>query len=358
MFCIKCGCQLNDGAAFCHNCGAQVGSTAPNNRAISQDSTSTELNRDALKIYLYDILTLECIKSKYNTNLYNANWWISNTTGNFYEKRYDIVGEESWRGGHNYLYFLYMDNTYYLWVKQDGLKRTYALIDQYNLLPGRHVPPLENCYIYDIEKNYNDMMSLSRWDCWELTFASGYFEKRKKAKKARDAFLRCYEDFKKVAAAGLQDNINTISSWNNYKAGVEKELANVNNLLAKAYSLNIIPSQFRNSIYTIYYLYDFVSTSNQSFTTALMHYDLHEIKMKLDTIIQQQQEIIIQQARMIAQNREIIAQNQACLQKLSSLEKTASSIEYNTAQTAVYSEIASRNAEVCAWISTAQYLDN
>lgn len=70
MFCSKCGCKLNNEALFCHNCGEKVSINKNLENSIEKESREIELNRTALKIYLYDILTLECIKNKYNAMLY------------------------------------------------------------------------------------------------------------------------------------------------------------------------------------------------------------------------------------------------------------------------------------------------
>lgn len=215
----------------------------------------------------------------------------------------------------------------------------------------------ENSTFLDIEQNYKDLSALAMWTEWDVIMETGFFKKREKAKKARAAFFKSYEDFKKIAEFELNNvNENRKLLQSNY-AGIYKELESVNKMLKKEYGLNIIPSNFRN-ITAIYYLYNFITTSNQSFTTALMHFDLQEIKNKLDKVIQQNREIIIQQAYLISQNERIIAQNQDCLSKLSSLQETADNIVYNTAQAATYSSIAANNAEICAWLGVANYLKN
>ena len=85
-------------------------------------------------------------------------------------------------------------------------------------------------------------------------------------------------------------------------------------------------------------------------TTALLHFDLNEIKKKLDKIIAQQEEIIIQQAINNAQNQQLLRQNQQQLEYLSTIES-------NTSQAAQYAEIAANNAEACAWIGMANYIE-
>lgn len=361
MFCSKCGCQLNDAAAFCHKCGTKISMPVEQNNNAVKKAKTVELDREALQIYLYDILTLECVRNKYNAKLNRIKNQLS-STGNYFEKRYTLTGDEAWKGGRDDLYFLYKNGENYIFVRQDPLYGTYAMTEQGNSMPFRDWNSYtsefrKSSYFLNIEKNFKDLSGLSMWSSWPVTNESGFFAKRSKASKARDAFLRCYEDFKKIADSGLENtNRNREVLQNNYN-GITKELDVVNKLLRKEYDLNIIPSNFRN-ITAVYYLYDFIKTSNQSFTTALMHFDLHEIKSKLDIVIQQNQEIIIQQAYIISQNQRTIEQNQACLKRLSNLERTASNIENNTAQAATYSSIAANNSEVCAWIGIANYLKN
>lgn len=354
MFCSKCGCQLNDEAVFCYKCGNKISVPV-------REAKEIELDREALQIYLYDILTLECVRKKYNAKLYQIKNQLS-STGNYFEKKYVLTGDDSWSIRQN-LYFLHKKGKNYIYVNRDSLYGRYAITDDlgyrmpfrdWNSYTSKH---RKSSYFLDIEKNYKDLSGLSMWSSWPITSESNLLKRRKCAKKARDAFLRCYEDFKKIAGPGLEDITKNRDFWQNDYKGIFDELDTVNKLLEKEYNLNIIPSTFRN-ITAVYYLYDFIKTSNQSFTTALVHFDLHEIKSKLNTIIQQNQEIIIQQAYIISQNQEIIEQNQACLKRLSNLERTASDIECNTALAATYSSIAANNAEVCAWIGIANYLKN
>ena len=364
MFCSKCGCKLNNEALFCHNCGEKVSINKNLENSIEKESREIELNRTALKIYLYDILTLECIKNKYNAMLYKIKKQFS-LTGNYFEKKYVFLGKDSWRGSKTGFYFLHKQGKNYIYADYAVTCKPYVVTELWDIImPYRDWDSYiseceyrENSTFLDIEQNYKDLSALAMWTEWDVIMETGFFKKREKAKKARAAFFKSYEDFKKIAEFELNNvNENRKLLQSNY-AGIYKELESVNKMLKKEYGLNIIPSNFRN-ITAIYYLYNFITTSNQSFTTALMHFDLQEIKNKLDKVIQQNREIIIQQAYLISQNERIIAQNQDCLSKLSSLQETADNIVYNTAQAATYSSIAANNAEICAWLGVANYLKN
>lgn len=130
-----------------------------------------------------------------------------------------------------------------------------------------------------------------------------------------------YESFKK----GSEDCLTDISLE---KSDIEKKLQ-------EAYSANIIPLQFRN-IQGIYYLYDYMSTSNQSLSEALMQCNLEAIKRKLDRVISLQGEMIVQQAQ---QSAALYEQNQQILE-------TAQATMNNTAVAAKYAQISATNSAI------------
>lgn len=72
---------------------------------------------------------------------------------------------------------------------------------------------------------------------------------------------------------------------------IKNELTDIENIRKKLYSHNIIPIQFRE-IYSIYYLYNFVSTSQESLSKAFLHCDLDAIKTQIDTLIRQNDAIL------------------------------------------------------------------
>ena len=116
---------------------------------------------------------------------------------------------------------------------------------------------------------------------------------------------------------------------------MSKEKLDVQKKLQEAYSANIIPLQFRN-IQGIYYLYDYMSTSNQSLSEALMQCNLEAIKQKLDRVINLQGEMIVQQAQ---QSAALYEQNQQILE-------TAQATMNNTAVAAKYAQISATNSAI------------
>jgi hypothetical protein len=117
-------------------------------------------------------------------------------------------------------------------------------------------------------------------------------------------------------------------------------------MLQKAYNANIIPLQFR-TIEGVYYLYDYLSTSNQTLAEALLQANLEAIKQRLDQVIATQGKLIVEQQQTNAKLANIQATNQQILQNA---QRTAA----NTAQAAQYAQIAATNTELLTKLNKKQ----
>ena len=341
MFCFKCGKQIRDDAVFCQYCGAKQNNTSSisvrQSNTVSSSNSSGELDRDALKIYLGNILSLECIKANYERKTSNLRYNIQQIRDNNYYKKYLLRTGKY--GRKCYTHLKYDGKTFYVaYTSNNG-----PYLDEY-LEKGEYLWP---CF-----KGEEDLVWLKKVSQWDraVNFTDNFIARRMQAEEARDAFLKAFSAFQAEAPGIYQENTRKISNLQYQLNGMSKELETVKKLLKQAYDINIVPSQFRYKIHAIYYLHDFISTSRESFTTALLHLDLDEIKAKLDKIIAQQESIIIQNAVMIAQNEKLAKQNQQQLERLSRIES-------NTSQAAQYAQIAANNAETCAWISMANYIE-
>lgn len=346
MFCFKCGKQIRDDALFCQYCGTQQDSAStkkavnqPNENSLS--SKNGELDRDALKIYLGDVLSLESIKANYERRIGELDWDLSRLNNSYY-KRY-VLRKDC--GEAKCAHFFYDGQLYIAFFKPEV---SYGLYYHSGLNSKEY-----NWVCIHKDSDIAWLKKTREWGHYDdiMGFCLDKWEQRADA---RDAFFKAYAEFKEEAPLIYHSNVannNELSSnWQQKVNGMRTELDSVNRLLKQAYDINIIPSQFRHNIYAIYYLHDFVTTSRESLTTALLHFDLNEIKAKLDKIIAQQEEIIIQNAAMMAQNDQLIKQNQQQLEYLSRVES-------NTSQAAQYAQIAANNAETCAWISMANYIE-
>lgn len=356
MFCFKCGKQIRDDAVFCQYCGTKQNNTVNSvtvsqSNAVRPSNNSGDLDRAALKIYLYDVLSLECIKANYERKIRDFTYKISEAKKyKSYIKKYDALPNQHIVTG-NPDYVDSIDK--YFYFRYNGVLCFWGRSSR--SVPDGHLDDEGKWWRVekDSDIDYLRKANESNWHYY-AGCSAGFFEKREQWARVRDSFFRSYSEFKAEAPAIYQNTIDTnrrnIDNWQRQINGMTKELAEIKRLLTKAYAVNIIPSQFRYKIHAIYYLHDFVSTSRESFTTALLHFDLDEIKAKLDRIIAQQESIIIQNAVMIAQNEKLAKQNQQQLEQLSK-------IEGNTSQAAQYAQIAANNAETCAWISMANYIE-
>lgn len=148
---------------------------------------------------------------------------------------------------------------------------------------------------------------------------------------------------KKEFEAEARNNLNSRKQEiTDIQQEIRTDISALENDLQNAYSANIIPLQFRN-IQGVYYLYDYLSTSNESLTSALMQANLEAIKQKLDKLIALQGEMIIRQAQA---NQILFEQNQKILEKDQQILETAQGIENNTFVAAQYAKISAVNSTV------------
>lgn len=145
---------------------------------------------------------------------------------------------------------------------------------------------------------------------------------------------------------------NLKNDWEERCAYMRKEYEKVNALLKANYDLNIIPSQYRN-IASIYYIYDYMSTSNASLEETLIHEHMENgiqrIVERLDYVINLNYEIVIQNRRIEATNQQILQTNKQMLKQLENIEEQA----HIATQ---YAELSANYSEATAYFSLANYL--
>ncbi len=107
------------------------------------------------------------------------------------------------------------------------------------------------------------------------------------------------------------------NTWLNRETFLKQESKNVDKLLDDGYCLNILPNQYRN-LASLYYLYDYMSTSQESFKDVLTYTSngMQAIIEKIGSIISQNQSIIINRRIMEANDLEKIKNNQEMLNNL------------------------------------------
>lgn len=335
MFCTKCGYKLSDDSLFCQKCGTRLTPMKSEVEISEKQTDKADLDREAVEIYLRDVLNLECIKKKYLSAIQTLDKTINNLDGEWYWWRYEIKSE---RKIHNR----------YVFLRYDGTKAYIAWQNYQDCVYLRDILS-EEAYWRELDSKTKQKLNSSlAWRRASYPYC-GIFDGDGRREISRDYFIKeILPYFESNCQKMYDDNKETVVNAKIDKEGILNELKQVDDILKRLYNINIIPLTYRN-IYAIYYLYDYMRSSRESLTSALLHCDLNEIKSKLDIIIEQQQEIIIQQSILISQNKEVMDANREKLDRLAQIEK-------NTAMAAEYSEIAASNAYACAWIAAANYV--
>lgn len=167
--------------------------------------------------------------------------------------------------------------------------------------------------------------------------------------------IRAHNREEDTIAAEHQKELSVVRNlWNSQAALLQKQFDKVDSLLENGYSLNIIPAPYRN-LASMYYIYDYMSTSQASFEDTLMHEHMENgiqrILSRLDTIIAQNEQIIFQNRQLEAQNRQMIERTD---RMLASLQRT----EQNTLAGAQYAKISAQHTQTIAVFKEMEFWDN
>lgn len=167
--------------------------------------------------------------------------------------------------------------------------------------------------------------------------------------------IRAHNREEDTIAAEHQKELSVVRNlWNSQAAHLQKQFDKVDSLLENGYSLNIIPAPYRN-LASMYYIYDYMSTSQASFEDTLMHEHMENgiqrILSRLDTIIAQNEQIIFQNRQLEAQNRQMIERTD---RMLASLQRT----EQNTLAGAQYAKISAQHTQTIAVFKEMEFWDN
>ncbi len=127
-----------------------------------------------------------------------------------------------------------------------------------------------------------------------------------------------------------------------------KELKELGKILEENYSINLIPSQFRN-VEGVCYLYDYLSTSRESFQSALLNYNMNRLNINMQKMIAAQSDMLIQQYITNAKLSDMNNHNKAVLSKLSSIEQ-------NSQLAAKYAAMNEMNTRTISFFKTYEFL--
>ena len=316
MFCINCGAELRDAANFCDKCGNPINNIQNENQIEEKNvsvlsNDSNKYNRDVILMHLYDLRALEMEKERLRRNINDLDQSINRLA---IPRQIDPPIERSKVGiVVSTIFLILFIIMAIIAISNSNYIDSNAIFLYFVILLISFI-----CFLVAIS-NYRDYKKLY----------GEYLEKKRLDKK------KCaYEETLKEKRQAIRSN-------------TYKEYKEVESVLEKAYAPNIIPGPFRN-LYAVFYLYDYLSTSSQSISEALLHVDLEAIKNKLDYSISQNTDIILQQAQMnanLAQNKEL----------MENAIQMAAQIEQNTARAAQYAQISAAHEAAQLQIAQAEY---
>lgn len=168
-------------------------------------------------------------------------------------------------------------------------------------------------------KNEHDK-KLEEWNRETRKYESELAQTQSHNRVARDKFQREKDSVVEMVAALAAD----IREWVQLQQG--------------AYSADIVPVQLRN-IEGVYYLYDFLSTSDLSLSDALLHANISEIRKNLTPAIETTKEQVIRQAEYNAGQQEVQSRNRKILE-------SGQASEENELVITQYARIIATNSEV------------
>lgn len=184
-----------------------------------------------------------------------------------------------------------------------------------------------------------------------------YNRNYKKMKNEVDLFnwkSRMQAEARDAEINSLTKKIN--NEWKQKKELYLSEENKAEELLDKFYDMNIIPGRYR-FLAAVEYLYDFMSTSQASYTDMLLNVKLEEgiqrLEQRLDVIISEVSDLIYETRCMRKDNEyminQVIKQNKEMLQSLQRSES-------NSVEAAQYAQLAVNYSAANAYFSLATYL--
>ena len=189
-----------------------------------------------------------------------------------------------------------------------------------------------------VEKRKKFYNSLSEWESYESTLDEKNEQER----------IRADRELQRKRVLDVE--------WNQKSQFYSQQYDNAKTLLGDLYNMNIIPVQYRN-LPAICYIYDFISTSRETLTSALFSQQIDNgikrIEAKLGEIVDKLEEQIYETRCLRDEahrnNQQMIERN---TQMLDSLRQT----EQNTQRVAQYAELSAYYSKANAFFSMATYL--
>ena len=192
---------------------------------------------------------------------------------------------------------------------------------------------------------------------YAVIFGTEAVDQIQRSKKKREEVFQNYYrilEINKQERAKVPQFQNALCERQREYATLVERYDEAENLRDTVYSVNIIPSKYRDK-YAVYYLYDYFRTSRENDLDKIIQtLLLDEIKQKLDKIISQNEEIALAQRYQIAlqegQNKAIAENHREQLQQIARLES-------NQELQLDYQRMIATNQEVTNFFLASDYIE-
>ncbi len=182
------------------------------------------------------------------------------------------------------------------------------------------------------------------------------FDEMNQAKRQNEDNKKWYMDALVTAKANKNYLNKRSKEWDAINTFYEDQYSKADAILDGFYNMNIIPKQFRGASGACY-LYDYMSSSNESFQMALISNQIEEgikrIEARLNYISCQISEVLYQQRVIRAENR---AEVNRRIEHDKNMINTFKSMESRQANIEEYSRLSANYNEAAALFSLATYL--
>lgn len=187
----------------------------------------------------------------------------------------------------------------------------------------------------------------------------GYSEVKELENRDEKRYEEALEYYNQTIARNEQHK-KTVPQWKwerenqrNRLAMLNQQLADAQKLRAGVYSVNVIPSRYRN-IHVAYYLFDYFSTCRESDLDKIIQTMLlDEIIQRMDTIIHQNEEIMLNQRIQLALQEE---GNRSAAEHHREEMRRIAGMERNLELQADYQQMIVQNQVVTNFLLAAEYL--
>lgn len=350
MFCSNCGMTIAENSKFCKHCGFQMHTSDTEEKEVSvsqknlpQTVGNTELNRDALLLYLQNVRDLEVAKSillrqkNQKEDEYSAKYNELNREP--YVKEYPRFKDET---SNAWMFFLILAiAVFFSWLFIKWLSGGFESLVGFAtfLKVAWIILAIITVILYiSMKVDYNEA-----WKYY-LKRCEGIDEENEKRAKE-------VEETRKNKLPVV------VRQWEKYCNEQDEKIDKVDTLLASFYDMNIIAKEYRNNLAAVQYIYEVAESTHLSYEQICLHTKMEDgirrIESGLAEIINSVERLIYE-TRLLREEQNqnaqmIMEQNNKMLRNLQQTEK-------NSELTSQYAQLAANYAEANAYFSLATYL--